>query len=854
SGLMDKDPKVSGKIIIEGTAHDDSLIAKMDAVVFGKELKLANYSGGHLVPVRSAADGFGATAATAWYFEVVSQTTGKDGDDVEWKLYIDTEVLVQAALDTTVTVTATNFGTPDYKTTGTKVNSINGATMWNDDALSISYTGAVTNTPGTTQTASTADKENNPVLTAYYRMDIVPYIREVKTSLSEVNTGNPTVYSRTALGHYPVYVTFAGGTAYDDRLCEEISLTGFNLEGCTLNFENDDPNTIVTGTATASLNEGKYKIPKKAASGHVYVQKNIGTHAAPVYIKSLNNLNNDNAKGVSTKVPSNTTTGDTDAYADYYNRQPNGVNNNRLTDDVYIDVWEFNREAAKAYNNTQVDNLDMKINPNNGMLGFAFSNGSTRFAMPKSNNSYQQWNRSYDYMGYNALAYDTLGNSYGVSVGGDISSDGDADVFSFMTSRWGWVGASQGSNNPSNTNNLRNHLRMECIGQQNPNDNDFAFRKKNRFQSQSLATRVHNTNYTDVFLAYYDLGNDEIRLKVGTVTGVTANYGQLKEINNGKNGTSHKYTDQMQRNIVIAKTSDTTNTLGTAGQYVSVGVTQNTAKPVVVIVWYDGSNLQYAYAEFTYVNNELNTNAQPSGNAKNGTNSLTWTVKPLTTGGEYCKIAVGSDDSIHIAAYDSDSTNLKYIYIPTYSGTPVVATVDSYGDTGTNLTIDVAKDANDKQIPYIGYTAAEPEMPRYAYLANVPKNDDGTEKTQSTWTASDIAGASGEFCTGVWETTVVPTTGVDGNTLLGSQMVTNRKISLGLWKNAGALAYSTTGENGTKGTASGTISYTSSYANATTDADATAGICYGNGSKNGVLSYVVKKTAQTWNAETAQKR
>ena len=136
-------------------------------------------------------------------------------------------------------------------------------------------------------------------------------------------------------------------------------------------------------------------------------------------------------------------------------------------------------------------------------------------------------------------------------------------------------------------------------------------------------------------------------------------------------------------------------------------------------------------------------------------------------------------------------------------------------------------------------------------------NADGTAKTQSGWTASDIAGTSGDFCTGVWETTVVPTNGVDENTVTGSSMLTNREISVGLWKNAGALAYSTTGttgENGTKGTASGTISYTSSYANATTDADATAGICYGNGSKNGVLSYVVKKTAQTWNAETAQKR
>ena len=457
-------------------------------------------------------------------------------------------------------------------------------------------------------------------------------------------------------------------------------------------------------------------------------------------------------------------------------------------------------------------------------------------------------------MSYNALAYDKKGYTYALTVGGDISSGGATDLNSLMSSRWGVADDSIGS---YANNYNRNHLRIECTGQQAEGENvtTQTFVKKNRFSSQSLATRVHENNgtvYTDLFHAYCDTGNDEVRLKVGTISGIEGfgnkkedildnpTYGQFIDRGNGNNADNHKYSQQITRNLIIAKTSDSTNTLGTAGLYVSVGVTQKTDNPVVVVVWHDGSNLQYAFRNYTYNSNELNT---VSGNAQKniGTTTTEWTVKKLTSGGEYCQLVVASDDSIHIAAYDSDSTNLKYIYIPTYNGTPVVATVDSYGDVGTYLTIDVAKVGNN-QIPYIGYTAAEPEMPRYAYLANPP----------ATYSSASLEGASGEFCTGVWETTVVPTNGVDENTVTGSSMLTNREISVGLWKNAGALAYSTTGEK--KGTASGTISYTSSYANATTDDDATAGICYGNGSKNGVLSYVVKKTAQTWNAETAQKR
>jgi hypothetical protein len=262
--------------------------------------------------------------------------------------------------------------------------------------------------------------------------------------------------------------------------------------------------------------------------------------------------------------------------------------------------------------------------------------------------------------------------------------------------------------------------------------------------------------------------------------------------------------------------------------------------------------LQFAWAEYNYANN--NTLQTVSGLCGNQT-TVTWHSSTIMQGaGEYCQLVVDSDDKIHIAAYDGE--NLKYAYLDGYADTtPIVATVDS--SAGSNLTIDVAKVGNN-QIPYIGYTSAEPEQPRYAYLASIPKKDDGTEKAQSEWTSSDIAGVgSGNTYTGVWECTVVPTIGVDDTgASLGTKMITDKEISVAVWKNTassnGTLAYSTIGQN--RGLASGTISYTSSYAKVTTDSDDAAGICYGNGSKNGVLAYVVEKSAQATCVETAQKR
>ena len=296
---------------------------------------------------------------------------------------------------------------------------------------------------------------------------------------------------------------------------------------------------------------------------------------------------------------------------------------------------------------------------------------------------------------------------------------------------------------------------------------------------------------------------------------------------------------------IIADGTD--NTLGTAGQYVSIGVTNDgvtgSKGNVVVIVWYDGNNLMYAYNEtpLAYVNQTYNYLPENEDDIPKASD-FGWegTTQLLSNGGEYCQIAVANDNSIHIAAYDSSNANLKYIYIPSYDGTPVICTVDSYLDVGEQLTIDVAQ-VGTQQIPYIGYWGAYPEKPRYAYIADPDKFYAATDAVTN--------GAEGNYYTGVWECTVVPSQ---------SSVKDSRKINVGVWKytknnqgnltNAGKLAYSRVGANNVFGTATGTNNYTSSTA------DTTTGTCYGNGTNNGVLAYVVAPTSSQYCAETAQKR
>ena len=172
-------------------------------------------------------------------------------------------------------------------------------------------------------------------------MDVVPYVYDVKTSLSSANENNPSVYSRTALGHYPVYMTHEQGSG--TYTCEEIEIYGFNLNDGSIVFDNGED----TKSANLDTESDHYKftLPGGARSGNASIK--VGD------IYSLNNLNND-----SSSVG--------------YNCQPNGENNDLLTDSLIFDVWDINSAAGIAHDNSALD-IMMKINPYNGIKKGTFT-------------------------------------------------------------------------------------------------------------------------------------------------------------------------------------------------------------------------------------------------------------------------------------------------------------------------------------------------------------------------------------------------------------------------------------------------------------------------------------------------
>ena len=97
------------------------------------------------------------------------------------------------------------------------------------------------------------------------------------------------------------------------------------------------------------------------------------------------NLNNNNACGSyktsSTEITESSSYEDKADYA--YNRMPNRTSNNLLTDDVVLDVWYFDSDAAIPRSGELREPI-MKINPVTGKVGVAFVSGPGDFAMAGS--------------------------------------------------------------------------------------------------------------------------------------------------------------------------------------------------------------------------------------------------------------------------------------------------------------------------------------------------------------------------------------------------------------------------------------------------------------------------------------
>ena len=635
-------------------------------------------------------------------------------------------------------------------------------------------------------------------------VDVAPYITKVTTSLSSLD-----VFNRTALGHYPV------------RSDETFTLYGFNLIGGTIEkavvSANENDSTALDVVATGTVDDVDVKMPSDYLT--VIVSE----------VESINNKNNNNLS---------------------VNKSASSINAN-LTDDVEIDVWEINSQAAKPAGGALTQPV-MDINPVNGKVGFAFRNGALMMSMGSQDYSYDYWLCGLDVWTSIGFAYDDLGYGWGTAAGGDINSN-SADSFALLSSRWG-TGTLR--NTDTGHNNGTNQIRPYTIGQKDFDDSGSAYVNidKERFQSPSIATTVDGTAST-VYLAYYDNINNEIRFHWGTFTTNTKTekmvqdlfydaYGRDNAINGknieadyakyrldytsllaGQTQNTHPYTGTSTDTRVFA----TDGTPVCAGEYVSISAIPNggNSDDAVVAVWYDSENNQMLYS--------YNKTPKSILEGMYSQEDTGWSRPVAVFGakngiGEYCKVATDGKGGVHIAAYDGLYSDVWYAYIENFDNpsNAKACMVDSYGIIGSELDIEVGLDENDNPIPFISYYAASCARPKSAHWASSTSLNDVS--------SSNMSGAQKDMFTGNWEISVIPT----------SSKVSVDHTNIGVWKSIdevtrGRIIESTLGESTTEQIGS---SYKSTVSR---------GTIYGNGTANPILGYAIKKSA-TGYIETAQMR
>lgn len=794
SGVNDRDPKVSGKIKLEGIVYDNVRLKNITFNGTDAGNVVGTYDGGQWTEAGSLPTGVISFAAE-------DIELSQNGHYVKYEMVINTEILNPSSpviSDKGITV-----GAIDWK------SNVSGASSTKTNGITQEINGDTYNT-GTTN---------------YYRMDVVPYVTEITTSLSDFNRDAPSTFARTAKGKYVV------------KENADIVLKGYNL-GTT-------PTVTLNGTSltkSTSTNVGS-----SAKSGALSVSVNG--------IEFLNNKNNNETE---------------------YNMQPNGTNNNTLTDDMYIDVWQFKNAAEPVSGGAEY--VTMKINPKTGVPGFSFANSILYFNMPgyNSNQGDTNWRATsglgegpysqiavgmnYGGFSHNTFAFDAYGYSYGAAMCTDTQSAQASAYFQFF---------SREAPLPYNKldQNL-NYVNAPNCSRLDSSSIEVASSKWitdiNRIQSPSMETsysggvdvKPSSTTPVYVFMAYYDQPVKQVRFRWGTVADETdtidgkkhnsestfnsnPSYGLRDVVNQKYTGSSQSSKDDGQTRpssvsdsyikygsqaiqIVAAsgvaggKSQYSTSKNGGAGQYVSLSIAnKDTKNPVAVVTWYDAVNLKLCMAY-----NE------------NPTTSNTWTKRIIDeNGGINVKTVIDGNGGVHFAYYDNiHGSDLKYAYLPSYDSTedPQIVVVDAYGAVGAKCTIDVAKDSNGNWVPYIGYQMnaylGTPLASKVAY-----RTDFDTSKVPAGSDEQDRY-------TGAWEISIVPT----------SNIPKDDQINVGVYRNGNGYAQAFTSN---ASWTTGDISPGSTITNSILDV-CNATILHGNNTANPILGYGIDTGA----IEMAQKK
>ena len=713
-------PKVSGKIVLRGTASDETLLTGLSVKAAGTEIASAKYENG----VWSSENGLTVTNVRD-----VDQT----GHEVTWELEYETP---SAQKDLKLTVTATDGGQ-------------------NSSAEAEESTAPALDTA--------AEKR-----TALYTVDVVPYITNVKTMLSTVGGSSEaawSTYGRTSTGAYVAGQSWAnnsGITGEKSGSAETVTLYGFNLAGGTVESSNGGSATLSTVSDTD--NSFKFSV-KDFKSGDYTVTVNG--------IPSINNKNSNDSKGSYTGSDAE----------QMYNRMPNGTTNNNLTDDFKMNIWDIRYDAATSQGGTLKEAV-MRIAPGSDQIGFAFTNGASKFSMgdKKDGNSYQIWQSNYADFNNVSFVYDKNGNSYGTATGLDTYPDGNGDFagrFTFMSSQWGICNTGAKDDNYWG----KNKLRMESIGIKGSkvqgSDQNTCIMDTYRFRSPTLATTMHG-NSTSVYLAYYDTFQKQIRFRYGTFK--TDAVGQSDNADNNNNGFD-QFRDQVRANnssgktafdaknttysLIAGKDADTLKDTGNvcipsnsmASTCVAIDAIEGkTAEDdVVVAAWCTGSGVKFAYKKNPYTDNDADSDSANAGTAGYWSKA----VEVFSGACEDVSIKADASGAVHISAYNKAEQSLVYRHIDKDRTTMGdVVTVDSYQIVGSRTQIDVQKEG-DYYVPYISYYNPATQKTKLAYLL-----------AGKSYSAPGVK--SDDTFTGNWEVSVIPT----------SSDIQEDHTNIGLWKDS----------------------------------------------------------------------
>lgn len=473
------------------------------------------------------------------------------------------------------------------------------------------------------------------------KYDVVPYITDIQTSLSNAYASNGSVFNRSSMGWYPV------------RENEEIIISGFNLSIAT--------NSVLIGS---SLN-GVHITPKDGDSKEIIVD--IGSVAISNdlsvitnEVSSINNNNNNNKE---------------------QNKEENNINNNLLNDDRKLRIWKFDNVVT----NSTIRYPNMDISKGSGdKIGFIYDSGAQFVRMNidghdfQIDKSYTQW---YD----TSFAMDAAGRAYGGSMNGD-SGGGSGDQRNGGYANFKYYAWNTSGNPGTNRNSVISAYGSGTKSRAIENAYNGSVFNSNRVLNPKMETFIDGTTQR-VFMTYYDSSSNEIKYRAGTVSGNAAKPtfgGALINHNNKNNGSATDF------HIVSTGTS-----VKKPGEFSDVAILKDTTDGLIaVMVWYDATNRSLIYS---WNDSPLDTNS--TAVAKWQTNA---TVIDNSFAGWYADVEVDSGNGIHIAYYNSSEGSLKYAYKSNYKAEASTVTIDSFLSTGENLSLCINKEG-DNQVPYISY-------------------------------------------------------------------------------------------------------------------------------------------------------